>query len=367
MPTSIVIAGGGTGGHVYPGLALAEALRARRPDAAISFIGTERGLEMRAVPAAGFELDTIAVLPWAKTLGARRYLAPATALRATVQAMRILRRRRAQVVVSMGGYASLPAALAARLNGVPIVVHEQNAVPGRANRITARLTRRVAATFAESAAAFPRPSQVRVTGNPIRESLARLDRDALRPEAFLHFGLDPGKTTVVVTGGSQGAKRLSEAARSLAASWAGDHAMQILLIAGRGNASDAAPGPIREIEFTDRMDLVYAAADLVVCRSGAGIMEVAAAGVPAIMVPYPYARDDHQRANAAALERARAGIIIDETEASPERLAALIREIAGDPARRGAMAAAARAYARPDAAAALAAMVLDAAEKGPSR
>lgn len=364
MSTSIVIAGGGTGGHVYPGLALAEAIRQRRPDAVISFVGTERGMETRAVPAAGFELDTVAVLPWAKSLGARRYLAPATAVRAAAQAARILRRRRARVVVAMGGYASLPAALAARATGVPIVVHEQNAVPGRANRITARFTRRVAATFAESTSLFPRPADVRVIGNPIRQALARLDREALRPGSYDEFGLEPGKTTVVVTGGSQGALRLSEAARALAASWADDGAMQILLIAGRDKARAGSPGPIREIEFTDRMDLAYAAADLVVARSGAGIMEVAAAGLPAVLVPYPHARDDHQRANAMAFERAGAAVVVDESDATPERLSALIKEIAEDVQRRGAMAAASRAFARPDAAADLAAMVLDAAEGG---
>jgi len=360
MQTSIVIAGGGTGGHVYPGLALAAAIRERRPDARIVFIGTARGMEAHAVPAAGFDLETIAVLPWARTLGARRFLSPATALRATVQAARILRRRRAQVLASMGGYASLPAALAARLLGIPIVVHEQNAIPGRANRIASRFTRRIAVTFAESASLLAHAGAARVTGNPIRAEIATLDRSALRHDALAAFGLKAGKTTILVTGGSQGAKRLSEAARALAARWAQDDRMQILLIAGRGEARESA-GLIREIEFTDRMNLAYAAADLVVCRSGAGIMEVAAAGLPAVLIPYPYARDDHQRANARVLERAGGALVLDEPAATPERLAETIGTLVADHAGRERMASAMRAFARPDAAADLAAMVLDAA------
>lgn len=359
MGISIVIAGGGTGGHVYPGLALAEAIRAREPDAAVAFIGTERGMEAHAVPAAGFELETIDVLPWTRTIGLRRFLAPATAVRAAVQAGRILKRRRARVVVSMGGYASLPAALAARRARLPLVVHEQNAIPGRANRIAARLTSLVAATFAESAALFPRPGDVRIVGNPLRAAMARLDRAALRPEALATFALNPSATTVLFAGGSRGAKRLSQAARALAGEWTQDTKMQILLIAGREQTRPS-PGPIVEIEFTDRMDLAYAAADLVVSRSGAGIMEVAAAGLPAILVPYPYARDQHQAANARAFAAAGAGVVVADADATVARLRAEIESIAGDAARRERMAAASLAFAKPDAAAALAAMVLDA-------
>lgn len=361
MGVSVVIAGGGTGGHVYPGLALAEAIIQRRPDALLSFIGTQRGLEARAVPAAGFELDTIDVLPWARTLGARRFLTPLTAVKAALQAGRILKRRRVSVVVAMGGYASLPAALAARRARVPLVVHEQNAIPGRANRISARLTRTVAATFAQSVKHFARPGDVRVVGNPLRAALARIDRGALRGAAVAHFGLDPAKTIVLFTGGSRGAERLSSAARALAGEWSQDTSMQILLIAGRDRAQPAS-GPIVEVEFTDRMDLAYAAADLVVSRSGAGIMEIAAAGLPSILIPYPFARDQHQAANARAFAEAGAAVVVADDQATPERLGLQIRSIAGDPRLRARMAEAAGALARPNAAADLAAMVLDAAE-----
>lgn len=361
MGVSVLIAGGGTGGHVYPGLALAEALRERRPDARIAFIGTQRGLEARAVPAAGFDLETIDVLPWAKTLGARRFLAPLTAVRAAMQAGRIVKGRRASVVVAMGGYASLPAALAARRARVPLVVHEQNAIPGRANRISARLTRTVAATFAQSVSLFPRPADVRVVGNPLRAAVARMDRDGLRPQAVAEFGVDSSRTIVLFTGGSRGAKRLSAAARALASGWAHDTGMQILLIAGRGQAQPA-HGPIVEVEFTDRMDLAYAAADLVVSRSGAGIMEIAAAGLPSILVPYPHARDQHQAANAAVFAAAGAAVVVADDQATPARLEQHIRAIAADPQERQRMAAAARTLAKPDAAADLAGMVLDAAE-----
>lgn len=353
MTPSVVVAGGGTGGHVYPGIALAEAIRVRRPDADIAFIGTSRGLESSAVPAAGFALETVDVLPWTRTIGVRRFWAPATALRAAAQARRILRRRGAHAVAVMGGYASLPAALAAHWLGLPLVVHEQNAIPGRANRVAARLTGHVFATFDISAAWFPKPRRVRVVGNPVRAAIARLDRDALRPQARQTFGLHPHAPTVLVFGGSRGARRLSDAARGLGA-WAESSRAQILLLAGRGEAAAVRHARIVEVEYTERMDLAYAAADVVVARAGAGIMEIACAGLPAVLVPYPYARDDHQTANARVFDGAGAAVVVADADATSERIAAELDGIIADPDRAARMSAAARSIARPDAAGALA-------------
>lgn len=355
----MIIAGGGTGGHVYPGLALAEAIRAAEPDAAIAFIGTSRGLEARAVPAAGYTLDHVDVLPWAKTLGARRLLAPLSALRAAQQARRILRKRKADIVASMGGYASLPAALAAWSAGIPLILHEQNAIPGRANRVAARLTRHIAVTFPESGRMFQRP--VRVIGNPIRAMIAHLDATARRPEALHTFGLSPIKPTVLMLGGSQGAKTLNVAAEAMALRWSGPNDPQILLLAG-DDAPHIVADSLKHVAFTDRMDLAYAAADVVVCRAGAGVMEVACAGLPSVLVPYPYAQDGHQAANADALARAGASVVVEDAHASGERLAREVEAILADQQRRATMSRAARLVSRPEAAHDLAAWVLECVE-----
>ncbi|MGH2829954.1 MAG: undecaprenyldiphospho-muramoylpentapeptide beta-N-acetylglucosaminyltransferase, partial [Actinomycetota bacterium] len=328
MTLSVVIAGGGTGGHVFPGLALAEALRRHDPTAQVCFVGTSRGLEATAVPAAGEELETVDVLPWARTIGARRFLAPASALRAAMQARRILKRRGASVVAAMGGYASLPAALAARAGGVPLVVHEQNAIPGRANRVSARFAVRVAVTFAESAPALGGAERVRVVGNPVRASISRMDRDALRAEAKWVFGLDAGRRTLLVTGGSRGARRLNEVAAGLAARWSSREDVQILLIIGRGaEQAPAASDGLHVVEFVERMELAYAAADVALARAGAGLAELACASLPSILVPYPYARDDHQRANAGAAQRAGAALVVPDHDATPERIGAVAESL----------------------------------------
>ena len=357
---SVLIAGGGTGGHVFPGLALAAALSRMRPDARVAFVGTSRGMETRIVPEAGFELEIIDVLPFAKTIGLKRYLAPATAIRAAVNGRAVLRRRHAGVVASMGGYASLPISLAARSLGIPIVLHEQNAIPGRANLVTARLTPNVAVSFPDSAKLFPKP--VRVLGNPLRESLAHLDRFALRAEGRNHFGLQPDRATLLVSGGSQGARRLNEAAVQIAASWASRGDRQILLIAGRGNAIDL-PGASRAIEFTDRMDLAYSAADIVIARSGAGVFELACAGLPSILVPYPFARDDHQRANARWFEAAGAARVVSDADAIGSQLESMVESIVSDSDLCARMSQAAHGLARPNAADDLAAWVLECAKE----
>ncbi|MCA1834693.1 MAG: glycosyltransferase, partial [Actinobacteria bacterium] len=261
---SIVIAGGGTAGHVYPGIALAAALRDLRPDARISFVGTERGIETTAVPAAGFALDLIDVIPWARTLGARRYLAPASLVRAVSQSSAILKRHRADVVVGMGGYASIPVVLSARTKRIPSVLHEQNAVPGYANIVGARVTRNIALAFAEARSAFPTSARTRIVGNPIRAAIANLDRAAARDEARSRLGLAHDGSTVVIFGGSLGAARLNEAAIALGDRWSDEKDKQGLLITGAQHEDEIAPrltGRVAVAGFVERMEDVYAAAD----------------------------------------------------------------------------------------------------------
>ncbi|OEJ31612.1 UDP-N-acetylglucosamine--N-acetylmuramyl-(pentapeptide) pyrophosphoryl-undecaprenol N-acetylglucosamine transferase [Streptomyces subrutilus] len=353
---SVVIGAGGTGGHIYPGLALAEALRAAVPGAVVSFIGTERGLETELIPGAGYRLHTVDMIPFDPALGARRYLLPAALLKSAHQARSVIRAQGAQVAVGMGGYPSAPAVLGARLAGLPAVIHESNAVPGRANRFAARLTPHVAVAFDRSRGRLAGGERALTTGMPISAALSGLAelaapaRAALRAEARRALGVPLGRRLVVFNGGSLGAVRLTRAAAALAGLWQHRDDVQLLVKTGPAALADtvaelAASGGqriARALPYLDRMDLVYAAADLVVCRAGsATVAELAATGVPAVLVPYPYAPGDHQTHNARVLSDAGAGLLLPDAETTAERLAALVGPLLADPARLASMAGAA--------------------------
>lgn len=369
MSTTIVIAAGGTAGHVYPGLAVADAVRRARPDAGVTFVGTPRGIEKDAVPAAGYPLEQIEVVPWSRTLGAKRFLAPASAAGATAKARSLLRRLAPDVVVGMGGYASLPVVLAARSRRTPTVLHEQNAIPGVANVVGARVARRIAVTFPETTEAFPKRIEVRVLGNPLRRSIAGLDRAAERDEAIGALALDRGRRTLLVMGGSLGAARLNDAVVGLAERWHHRGDIQLFVAAGRQHGAalrerlDAAVVGgallVRCVDYLDRVEHAYAAADVALCRAGAAtVMELAAVGVPSILVPYPYARANHQEANARALARAGGAEVVLDREADAGTLARALERLFDDEGARRAMAAGARSFAKPNAAEDLAAWVL---------
>ncbi|MFD4865735.1 glycosyltransferase [Streptomyces sp. NPDC058412] len=353
---SVVIGAGGTGGHIYPGLALAEALRAAVPGAVVSFIGTERGLETELIPGAGYRLHTVDMIPFDPALGAQRFLLPAALLRSAHQARAVIRAQDAHAVVGMGGYPSAPAVLGARLAGLPAVIHESNAVPGRANRFAARLTPHVAVAFDRSRAHLAGGERALTTGMPISAALAGLaelagpERAALRAEARRALRVPAGRRLVVFNGGSLGAVRLTGAAVALARLWQGRDDVQLLVKTGPaaldGALADlAASGGrriARAVPYLDRMDLVYAAADLVVCRAGsATVAELAATGVPAVLVPYPHAPGDHQTHNARVLSDAGAGLLLSDAETTAERLGDLIGPLLADPVRLASMAGAA--------------------------
>ncbi|MFJ3584652.1 UDP-N-acetylglucosamine--N-acetylmuramyl-(pentapeptide) pyrophosphoryl-undecaprenol N-acetylglucosamine transferase [Streptomyces sp. NPDC090127] len=345
-PLSVVIGAGGTGGHIYPGLALAEALRRADPDAVISFVGTTRGLEGELIPAAGYRLHTVDMIPFDPALGARRYLLPAALLKSGAQCRAILRDQRAQVAVGMGGYPSAPVILGARLAGLPSLIHESNAVPGRANQFAARLTPHVAVAFDTGHLAG-----AATTGMPIAAALAALGslpgpgRAALRAEARSALGVPEGARLVLFNGGSLGAARLTEAAVGLSHRWANRADVHLLVKTGPSALDTTArrlgPGA-RAVAYLDRMDLAYAAADLVVCRAGsATVAELATVGVPAVLVPYPHAPGDHQTHNARVLTDAGAGLLLADADTTADRLAALVEPLLTDPARLAVMARAA--------------------------
>lgn len=313
---SVVLAGGGTAGHVSPLLALADELRRRDPNVRVTVLGTATGLETRLVPQRGYPLRTIPKVAFPRKPSAALLRLPQSLKAAVDAAGAILDEVDADVVVGFGGYVSTPAYLAARRRGLPIAIHEQNVRPGLANRLGARLTRFVATTFAAT-----RLPGARHLGMPLRTEISGLDRPARRAEALEHFGLDAdGGPVVLVTGGSSGAKRLNDtfAARVRELSDAG---IQVLHVTGAGKTfepaalGDGAPYVVRE--YSDRMDLAFAAADLVVSRAGAGMVcELTAVGLPAVYVPLPIGNGE-QRFNVAEVVAAGGGLVVDDAELLP--------------------------------------------------
>ncbi|MFF2471799.1 glycosyltransferase [Streptomyces sp. NPDC058066] len=367
-PLSVVIGAGGTGGHIYPGLALAEALRRADPDAVISFVGTERGLETELIPGAGFRLHTVDMIPFDPALGARRYLLPAALIRSGAQCRGILRAQGAQVAVGMGGYPSAPVIVGARMAGLPSVIHESNAVPGRANQFAARLTPHIAVAFERSRAHLSGGEGADTVGMPIAAQLATLDRSALRAEARRAFGIPDGAWVVLFNGGSLGAARLTDAAVGLAARWRHRPGLHLLIKTGPAALDETrrrlGDSPVAQaVPYLDRMDLAYAVADLVVCRAGsATVAELATTKVPAVLVPYPHAPGDHQTHNARVLSDAGAAHLVPDGETTAERLAALVEPLLADPSRLAAMGRAADPGNHAHAADLLAAKVISLAE-----
>ncbi len=359
----IVVAAGGTGGHLSPGLALASALAGVAPEATVTFVGTDRGLEGRLVPEAGYELDLYRMVPF-NGQGWRKAMVPPVLAYGSLQARRILKRRRASVAVTMGGYSGVPRVVGARLAGVPTVVHEPGAVPGQANRFAARFTDHIATSFPSTT--FP-GRDVRYVGYPLQAELASIDRPALRAEARASFGLADDVTMIFVSGASQGARTLNRLALELAARWAGRTDVRLVVKPGSRTydetaaALDANPGRdlVELVGYLDRMDLAYAAADLAICRAGAGtVSELAAAGLPSVLVPLPNHEHDEQAHNAAPLVRTGGAVLVRDHEASAAVVGPIVEERLADPALLAGMSKGAAAAARPDAAAALAEWVL---------
>ena len=344
----VIIAGGGTGGHVFPGIAVGRALRALG-HTEILFVGTPQGLEAEAVPRAGFAFEAIRARQ-VRGGGLRRALIGGiAALLAVGAALRTIRRFRPQVVVGVGGYASVPLVIAARLARVPTLLLEQNVIPGATNRLLGRFAQRVCTSFRETATSFP-GARVVCTGNPVREEvLAVAAARAARPAAA-------ERLVLLVVGGSGGAHRLNVAAVEAMARLAGRSRLRIVHQTGAADAEEtrrryAEVGADAEVQpfFTD-MAALYDEADLVLCRAGATtIAELLVVGLPAILVPYPYAADDHQRRNAEAVQAVGAATLILDRDLTPERLADALARLLDDADRRREMGAAARALARPEA------------------
>ena len=307
--TVFLLAGGGTAGHVNPLLATADAIRAREPNATVLVLGTAEGLESRLVPARGYELLTIERVPFPRRLNLSALSFPARFFRAVRHAVTVIGSRGVDIVVGFGGYAAAPAYVAARQSGIPLVIHEANALPGIANKWGSRLTSHVAVTFPNT----PLPHS-NLTGMPLRAEIANLDRGATRAVALRHFGLVATRPVLVVTGGSTGAARINstvtETARDItAAGW------QILHTVGETREFiDPQIAGYHALPYCDRMDLAWAAADFVVARAGAAtVSELAGLGIPSVFVPYPVGNGE-QELNARDLVAAGGAVLCRDAE-----------------------------------------------------
>jgi len=357
----IMIMAGGTGGHVFPGLAVAEEIRSR--SGSVVWMGTRKGLEARLVPAAGIEVEWISV-SGIRGRGALAWLvAPFRLVLAISQALAALRRRRPAAVLGLGGFVAGPGGVAAWLTGRPLLIHEQNAVAGTTNRLLARFARRVFEAFPGS---FPAGVQAELIGNPVRREIMNLPPAADRVEAR---GDAPMR--VLVLGGSQGARVLNRRVPEALAQLPADLRLEVCHQAGRGleeaRSAYAEFGVEARLDaFLDDMAGAYGWADLVICRAGAlTIAELAMAGLGAILVPYPHAIDDHQARNAGSFVSRGGGIVIPESEFTSERLARELTKLAEDRQNLARFARGARDQALPDAATKLADVCFALAEARP--
>ncbi|USQ77458.1 undecaprenyldiphospho-muramoylpentapeptide beta-N-acetylglucosaminyltransferase [Ornithinimicrobium cryptoxanthini] len=357
-PVSVVLAGGGSAGHVNPLLATADALRAAAPDCRITVLGTAEGLEARLVPERGYDLEILPKVPFPRRPNGAVLRFPSEIRRAIARAREVMREVEADVVVGFGGYVATPAYLAARRTGTPIVIHEQNARPGLANRLGARFTQDVATTFGAT-----RLANSTVIGLPMRREIADLDRAALRGAGLAHFGLQEGTTTLLVFGGSLGAQRLNDAFPAAAPDLRAA-GVQVLHLTGAGKPVEVESDsqcPYVVVDYTDRMDLAYAVADLAVCRAGAGtVSELTAVGLPAIYVPLPIGNGE-QRLNAADVVAAGGGLLVADADVTADWVRDTVLPLLADEERLGQMADEAAVMGDRTAAEELAKMVLAAA------
>ncbi len=362
----VMMAGGGTGGHISPGIAIAEALERSAPGIEVFFMGRRNSIEERLVGRTGRDFVAVPSMGLRRSADIRNVAMPFVVLAGFVKALGVLASRRPAAAVGTGGFVSMPPILAARALRIPVVLQEQNSYPGLATRVLSRSASSVHTSFEETAAHLPRAREIALSGNPVRSEFEATDR----AESRARLGLDPEGAVVLFVGGSGGARRINEAVVSAAGKMAG---MGVELVVQTGTAdvekvraAVAEAGVTAIVEpFFDDMATAYAASDLVVSRSGAtAIAEIEIVGRPSLLVPYPFATEGHQMKNARAVEKAGAAVVVPDDELNGERLADEVFELLKDAARLALMAERARALGRPDAAERVAEAVLALTRRG---
>lgn len=341
----LLLAGGGTGGHLFPAVALAQGLLRRDEKASVQFVGTQRGLEARLLPKLGLPLATVDMAGFVgRGLVGKIQIIPKL-LRSLGQARHILKMFQPDLVVGVGGYASVPVLLAAKMSGIPYLIHEQNAVPGLSNKLLGRWAQKICLSFAGSEKYFQENRTI-LTGNPLRQGMEKLGEEL------------PEQGTLLIFGGSRGAQAINRAVVEMLPQLIEKQSkLRILHQTGEDDLEWVRQGylaagldPQQVVPFIDDMAAAYADARLVICRAGATTLaELTACGRPAILIPFPYAAGDHQTANARELDDAGAGCLMPQTQLSPERLAHMVSELIDNRQKLGEMAANARKLGRPGA------------------
>lgn len=365
---SVLLAGGGTGGHLFPAIAIAAEIKRLRPDTRITFAGTRKKIEARIVPQHGYDFSPIWISGFTRRFSVGNLLFPFKVVVALMQSCTLIRKCRPDVVIGTGGYVAGPVVSMASALGIPTIIQEQNSYPGVTTRLLASHVDEVHVTFETSLQYLSRKDNVRVTGNPTRESVGSISRK----EGRLFFHLDGGKKTLLVFGGSLGAGSINRAILDCIADLVNEGVQVIwqtgpedhgALAAGVASGRIATEEAVRIYSFIEKMEYAYGACDLAVCRSGATTLaELTRGGVPSILVPYPHAAADHQTENARAMVDAGAAVMLTDEEIHT-KLASTVRALMSNDQLLSRMAERSRSLARPDAAGDLAKAVLALAEK----
>ena len=361
----VILSGGGTGGHVYPAIAVADALKEQMPQAQILFVGAKGRIEMEKVPAAGYDVKGLWISGLDRKLTLRNLLFPVKVISSLMTAYLLMRKFQPQVVAGFGGFASGPLLRVAAWMDVPMVIQEQNSYAGITNRLLAKKARKICVAYPGMEKFFQREKIV-LTGNPVRKDLQELK--TRRAEALSFFGLDDTKKTLLLFGGSLGARKLNEAMREQAEFFREHDDIQVLwqmgkLYAEKYSVSETAGlRNVHALPFIDRMDLAYAVADVVICRAGAlTISEICLTGKAAVLVPSPNVAEDHQTRNALALVERGAAVMVADNSPAEDLLQAAV-DILNNPDKRLGLEISIAALARPDAAERIADMIINEAK-----
>lgn len=317
----VIISGGGTGGHIFPAIAIADEIKKRNPKAEILFIGAQGKMEMEKVPAAGYRIEGLTIVGFQRKLTFSNFLLPFKIIKSLFKARSILKEFKPQAVVGVGGYASGPTLQAATMLKLPTLVQEQNSFPGKTNKLLASKVNVLCTAYDGLDKFFPK-EKIRLTGNPVRHDMVSID--GKREEAMNYYGFDSSKKTILIIGGSLGARTLNNALVQNIAEIARHDEIQILWQSGKlyyeqmlEIMNKEKVGSIKLVQFIDRMDLAYAAADVIISRAGAiSVSELCLIGKPVVLVPSPNVAEDHQTKNAMALVNKNAAILVKDTEAT---------------------------------------------------
>ena len=360
----IIVSGGGTGGHIYPAVTIANQIKEKQPDAEIIFVGTREGLECEIVPRYGYPIEFIEVAGFQRKLSLDTIKSTFKLLAGLIDALKLIRKIKPDLVVGTGGYVCGPVLFLAALQGIPTCIQEQNAMPGVTNKILAHFVKKVFLGYQEAGKYFGGNSEKIFTGNPIRKEILEVSRAT----AIEKFKLDPAKKTILVSGGSRGARSINDAMALVETSLAGRSDVQVIHITGETGYEKFIGQVEKKVLMSDNikvfrymhdMPLALAAADLAVFRSGAiGLAELMARGIPSILVPYPYATANHQEHNARAVEGAGGAVVILDKELTGEILLKQIESLLADESKLQKMKDAAKALGRPEAAEDIARKVL---------